>query len=340
MFFAVSPHRLRRSAARTRSIAHCAWFAAALALAALLVACGATPGASTGSTASASVPTIEALFPRTIVDATGTSVVVAASPQRIVALTPASVETLASLALADRVVGIAECTCTPAVLEEIPIVASYEGVDIEQLITLEPDLVIVGGSGFTPVDAIAALRTAGLTVITVDPKGVDGVYATLQLIGDAVGESVAIGQIIEAMRAEIATLVAVVPTDVQPKVFYEIDATTTIYGIAPDDYVAELIALAGGVPVTSGSPGVYEISLEALVAAAPEVILLGDAAYGTTAAAVGARPGWSTLPAVESGAIRAVDGDLITTPGVRLPEALATLIEAIHPELAPLVGAP
>jgi iron complex transport system substrate-binding protein len=118
-----------------------------------------------------------------------------------------------------------------------------------------------------------------------------------------------------------------------PSVFYEIDATSAIYGLAPDDYAAELITLAGGTPVTSGSPGVYEISLEALIAAAPEVILLGDAAYGVTPEAVAARPGWSSIPAVKSGAIRGVDGDLITTPGPRLASALAALIQAINPAI-------
>ena len=86
------------------------------------------------------------------------------------------------------------------------------------------------------------------------------------------------------MRADIARLTALIPSGARPKVFYEIDATSTIYGLAPDDYAAELITLAGGEPVTSGSAGVYEIALETLVAAAPQVILLGDAAYGTTAA--------------------------------------------------------
>lgn len=304
MFFAVSPHRLR--------------FAASLV--ALLVAASVLSGCA-GANSSGGSPSGD----------TGGSG--APGPQRIVALTPASLETLATLGLADRVVGIAECTCTPEALQALPIVAGYEGVDLEQLIALEPDLVIVGGSGFTPPDAIAAMQTAGLNVLVVDPKGVDGVYATLRQIGDAVGAGDDAAALVDSIRAEIARLVALVPAGQRPKVFYEIDATSTIYGLAPDDYAAELIALAGGVPVTSGSAGIYEISLEALVAAGPEVILLGDAAYGTTAEGVAARPGWSQIPAVADGAIRPIDGDLVTLPGPRLAAALAALIEAIHPDV-------
>ena len=324
MFFAAFPYRLRGRTALT----------ALLLLSALVAACGATPLGSTPAGDAAEIPASEAPFPRTLIDDAGGSVTISARPQRIVALTPASVETLATLEYADRVVGIAECTCTPDALAAIPVVAGYEGVDLEQLIALEPDLVFVGGSGFTPADAITAMRAANLTVVTIDPKGVEGVYRTMRLIGDAVGGSAPAAQIVASVRADMAKLAALIPAGQRPRVFYEIDATSTIYGLAPDDYAAELIDLAGGEPVTSGSAGVYEISLESLVAAAPEVILLGDAAYGTTPAVVAARPGWSAIPAVADGAIRPIDGDLVTTPGPRLAAALAALIVAINPKIS------
>jgi iron complex transport system substrate-binding protein len=77
--------------------------------------------------------------------------------------------------------------------------------------------------------------------------------------------------------------------------------------------------------------GVYEISLEALVTAAPDLILLGDAIYGVTAEAVSARPGWGTIPAVVNGAIRPIDGDLVSTPGPRIAEAFRAIVAALHP---------
>ena len=331
MFFDAFPYRLRGFTLLTLL----------LVVTMSVAACGATTSPSTSGGSAAEVPSSEAPFPRTLIDDAGESVTINAAPQRIVALTPASVETLATLNYAERVVGIAECTCTPDALAAIPVVAGYEGVDLEQLIALEPDLVFVGGSGFTPADAITAMRAANLTVVTIDPKGVEGVYRTMRLIGDAVGGSAPAAQLVASVRADMARLAALIPAGARPKVFYEIDATSTIYGLAPDDYAAELIGLAGGEPVTSGSAGVYEIALETLVAAAPEVILLGDAAYGTTAEGVAARPGWSAIPAVVGGAIRPVDGDLVTTPGPRLASALAALIVAIDPGISvPAITSP
>ena len=311
-------------------------FATGVLLAVLVIGCGgsaASPSASGTESPGNNPPTSEALFPRTLIDDVGDSVTISAEPQKIVALTPASLETLAALGLADRVVAVAECTCTPDALKSIPTVANYSGVDVEAIVALEPDLVFVAAPPFTPEDAISALRAANLTIVTLNPTSIIGVMQTIQLIGDAVGATLPAADLVASIEGEITALVSLVDVSVSPSVFYEIDATSAIYGLAPDDYAAELIALAGGTPITSGSPGVYEISLEALIAAAPEVILLGDAAYGVTPEAVAARPGWSSIPAVKSGAIRGVDGDLITIPGPRLASALAALIQAINPAI-------
>jgi cobalamin transport system substrate-binding protein len=92
--------------------------------------------------------------------------------------------------------------------------------------------------------------------------------------------------------------------------------------------------LAGGDPITTGSTTNFEISLESLVTADPELILLGDAAYGTTAATVKARNGWSAMTAVKRGAIVAVNDELISRPGPRLVDGLRAMALAIHPDAA------
>ena len=118
-----------------------------------------------------------------------------------------------------------------------------------------------------------------------------------------------------------------------PRTFYELDATKDIYGPADGSFLVEMIRLAGGDPITTGSTTVFSIPLERLVGADPEVILLGDANYGTTAAIVGARSGWATMSAVKTGAVRPVNDVVITRPGPRLIEGLRDLARAIHPDI-------
>jgi len=300
-----------------------------LLLAALLV--GACASVTNSLVPVSPTPIVEAQYPRTVVDDAGRSVTIAAKPQRIVALTPASVESLDQWGLGTSVVGVAACSCLPAAFAATKQVADYNGTNVEAIIALNPDLVFVGGSGFTPDDAITQLKAANITLVTLDPKSVSGVYTTLQLIGDAAGASVAAADAITAAKADIAAITALVASAPPVRVFYEIDATGAIYGLAPDDYAAELIGAARGDLITSGTNGVYEISLEALVTAAPAVILLGDAAYGVTAEAVAARPGWGTIPAVVSGALRPIDGDLVSTPGPRIAAAFRAIVAQLHP---------
>jgi iron complex transport system substrate-binding protein len=313
--------------------AHQFSFAALLVAALVVGACG---GEATNSLVPVSpTPIVEADYPRTVTDDAGVSVTIAAKPQRIVALTPASLEALDQFGLGQGVVGVADCTCLPIAFTAKPQVADYTGTNVEAIISLNPDLVFVGGSGFTPDDAITQLKAANLTVVTLDPKSISGVYTTLQLIGDAAGASVTAAEVITTAKSDIAVLTALVEDQPMVSVFYELFEGGAIYGLAPDDYAAELVALARGDLVSSGVNGVYEISLEALVTAAPGVILLGHTTDGVTPEAVAARPGWGTIPAVANGAIRPIDGDLVSIPGPRIAEAFRAIIAQLHPTVLP-----
>ena len=116
----------------------------------------------------APTPTPVAPFPVSLTDDEGTTVTIDAEPERIVSLTPAATETLFALGLGDRVVGrAADLTMYPPEAEPIPEVAVYDAVDVEQVVGLEPDLVIAGGNNFTKAEAIDQLRGLDLPVMVV-----------------------------------------------------------------------------------------------------------------------------------------------------------------------------
>ena len=80
------------------------------------------------------------------------------------------------------------------------------------------------------------------------------------------------------------------------------------------------------------------LEVVASIAADPELILLGDAAYDPTitSASVTARAGWGDMSAVKDGQIVVVlDDVVITRPGPRIVDGLEALAKAIHPELFP-----
>jgi iron complex transport system substrate-binding protein len=321
--------------------------AAALLVAVLLAltACGSTesiritlPPDATGSVQPPATgtpsPVPGGAFPLTLVDDEGTSVEIADEPQAIVSLTPATTEILFELGVGDRIVGrVEDVTLYPPDAGPIPEVAGFGTVNVEEIVGLEPDLVIAGGNGFTPPEGVARLRSVGIPVLVVYAPDVETVFADIELTGRAVGRTDAAVALADRIRATFDAVADATADLERPRVFYELDATGAIYGPADESILAVMIELAGGEPITTGSPDKFDIPLERLIEADPEVILLGDAAYGVTEDAVAARAGWGVMTAVREGRIRPTEDVIITRPGPRLGEGLRSLAVAIHPDL-------
>jgi iron complex transport system substrate-binding protein len=270
-----------------------------------------------------------------VVDGEGNTVTIPSRPERIVSLTPATTEILFAVGAGPRVVATTDFDDYPPEAVPLPDVATFQGVDVERIVGLEADLVIAGGRGFNPPEALDRLRTLGIPVVVVYAPDVATVVRDVELVATAAGEAAAGTALAAKMQAEIDSIVAAVAAGgaPRPRVFYEVDATVDIFGPADDSFLAEMVYLAGGDPITTGSPTVWQIPLEVLVAADPEVIVLGSAAWGVTAEQVAARAGWSAMTAVKAGAIRPVDDILVTRPGPRLVEGLRELALAINPDL-------
>ncbi len=294
------------------------------------VAPTATPVTAPPSVAPSATPA----FPITLTDDEGTPVEIPAAPQRIVSLTPATTEILFAIGAGPRVVATTDFDDYPPEAVALPDVASYTAVDVEKIVGLETDLVIAGGNFFNDPAAIAQLRDLGVAVLVVYAADLDGVLRDIELVGAAVGAADAAGDLTTSMRAGFDQVAAATAGLPRPRVFYELDATTDIYTAADDSFVEGMITLAGGDAITTGSPTDFAISLETLITADPEIILLGDAAYGVTPEAVADRPGWDVMTAVKDGAIRGVNDLIITRPGPRLVDGLRELALAIHPEAA------
>jgi cobalamin transport system substrate-binding protein len=284
-------------------------------------------------------PTAAAQFPVTVTDDEGTDVTIEAEPARIVTLTPAITETLFALGVGDRIVGKSEDVLLyPPQAGAVPDVEKFDGsaivVDTEKIVAANADLVIAGGNFGTPPDEVRKLRELGLPVVVVYAPTVDAVYTDIQLLGRAVGRPAEADTMVASMQAAFDAVAAAVADAPKPRVYYELDATGAYYGPSDDSFLAEMISLAGGDPITTGSPDTYDIAPERLLAADPQVILLADAASQVTAQLVAARPGWSAMTAVQNGDIRPIDDTTISRPGPRLFQGLELLASTIHPELS------
>ena len=275
-----------------------------------------------------------AAFPVTLTDDEGTEVTLDAPPERVISLSPANTETVFALGAGDVLVGGTDFDDFPAEAADLPDVATFTGVLMEQVVDLDPELVLAAGNGFTPAADIERMRDLGFSVLVVYAETLDEVLSDIELIGRAIDRETEATDLTARMRDRIEQVTTATAASGQaPRVFYQIGSEPEIYGPAPGSFIADMVQLAGGEPITTSDPTVFSIPVEQLVTADPEIIVVGDAAYGVCPEQVAARPGWRQMTAVRDGAVRPVDDTIITRPGPRLAEGLASLAAAIDPAL-------
>jgi len=316
-----------------------------LVLALVLAACAqAANSAAPSLTGSAPLPTGSApspaadpvtAYPLILTDDAGREVTVAADPERIVSLAPSNTEIVCALGACDRLVGVTDFDDYPPNVADVEKVVVFTQVDVEKVVAAEPDLVLAAGHGLTQTSVIDQLSGLGLTVLVLYPESLDEVYADIELVGEALDAQVAAGELVASMQARVVAVEEAVAGAERPRTFYEVGVFEgTIYTAGAGSFLASLISVAGGEPVT-GDPLTTSLQLEALISADPQLILLGDAAYdpSITPAAVAARDGWSGISAVQTGRIvLALDDLVITRPGPRIVDGLEALARLIHPD--------
>lgn len=306
----------------------------------LLAACAPAPSSTPGSTVAASLspsaaPSDPPAYPVTLSDDTGRAVTLEAEPERIVSLAPSNTEIVCALDACDLIVGVTDFDDYPPEVADVPRVVTMAQVDVEAVVAAEPDLVIAAGNELTPTAVIEQLTDLGLSVMTLYPESLDEIYADIELVGRALDRDDAARTLIEEMESRVEAVETAVADLERPRTFYEVGVFEgAIYTAGDGSFLASLIETAGGEPIT-GDALSTSIQLEELVAADPELILLGDASYDPTinAESVASRPGWETMTAVADGRVVPVAEDIvITRPGPRIVDGLEALARAIHPD--------
>jgi len=315
--------------------------AAFLLLIVLLAACASPPAASTAPSTSPDAtvaPTASeraAAYPLTLDDDAGREVTLDAEPARIVSLAPSNTEILCALDACDRLVGVTDFDDYPAEVVDIDKVVTMAQVDVEAVVATDPDLVLAAGNELTPTAVIDQLTDLGLTVMVLYPESLAEVSADVELVGTAIRREEEAAELVTDMAARVEAVEEAVAGLDRPRTFYEVSVFEgVIYTAGEGSFLADLIETAGGDAIT-GDALSTSIEIEDLVAADPEVILLGDATYDETITpeSVAARPGWETMTAVADERVVVVRDDVvITRPGPRIVEGLEALARAIHPD--------
>lgn len=272
-----------------------------------------------------------------LVDGLEHTVALDAPAQKIVTLSPPLTEILYAIGAGDQVIGRDSFSDYPEEALALPdIGGGYSEYDLETILSLEPDLVIAGCIN-TP-ELVQSLQDLGLTVYYLsNPSDLDGTLAAIQTLGQLSGHADEAQILVDALSARIAAVdEALAGANDIPSVYYELDASDPAkpYTPGPGTYYSNLIARAGGKNVGDAMEAEWaQISLENLLVADPQYIVLGDANWGITPESLNERAGWEALTAVKQGNIIPFDDDLLARFGPRQVDGLEALAKLLHPDL-------
>lgn len=265
---------------------------------------------------------------RVVIDETGRTVTVPDHPHRVVCLVPSVTDTVFALGSGDDVVAVSDYTKYPPAAMKKPSIGSLVKPSVETILSFHPDLV-VGTNIPGSTETATQLKSVGVPVYLVDPQGLPGILRSVKSVGEALNR---VPQA-EALNADLSRRIAAVKARTtgkpRPRVLVPI-WYDPIITVGKHAFISEIIEAAGARSVTDDLiPDWPQISLEAVIARAPEALLLirgGKVSVDT----LRNRPGWSSLSAIQKGTVYYVDSG-IQEPSPVAIDALEELAKEFHP---------
>ena len=295
----------------------------------------------------------------TVTDMTGREITLDGPAKKIIALTASDVEIIYALGAGDLLVGRGEYCDYPAEVLEKPMVKSGAETNLEEILALEPDVVIMATMAQSK-DQVEALEKAGVKVIVSDAQNLEGVYTAITLIGDVTGKTEEAAGIVKEMKDtfeeikskaqdsgktdEAAALVKEMQdTFAEIKAKSQDTGKTIYFEVSPLQYglwaagkgtfMDELAAICGLTNAFADVEGWGAVSEEQVFEKDPDYIVTTAMYWGegpTPVEEVKGRAGWDQLKAVQNDQIFNADSNEITRPGPRLIDAVVSLYEFVY----------
>jgi len=265
---------------------------------------------------------------RQVQDELGRTMMVPDKPHRVVCLTPSVTDTVFSLGAGQDVVGVSDYTKYPSEALRKPSVGQVLTPSIEAVVALHPDLAIGVGDLTTEV-AVLKLEKLGIPVFLVVPRGIGGIYRSIENIGKVLNREHEARQLVTGLRAREEAVRKRVNGKPVVRVLMPLSDDPVIT-IGKNAFLTELIAAAGGRSVTDDLaqdwPG---ISMEAILSRHPDYLVLIEGSP-MTIDELKKRPGWKNLGCVQQNRIFYVDDKMNYSSPLAF-DALESLARQFHP---------
>ncbi len=264
---------------------------------------------------------------QTIRDDAGNPISLTRPATRIAALSPGITELLFEIGAGDRLVAASEFSDFPPEAGALPRVARAQGIDLERLASLRPDLVVIWGSGYPPA-LQDAVRRLGIPVYVHEPRTLEDIATAMERLGRLAGAPRA-GALAAAFRRRRDALAASFAARAPVAVFYQVWAHP-LMTVSGHHVISEVMRLCGARNVFDGlGPLVASVDVEAVIAARPELIVAAESG----AADRGALEAWSAfarIPAVAARHLATLDADTLERSTGRILDAAQALCAQVE----------
>ncbi len=263
----------------------------------------------------------------------------ASLPQRYVVTASWLAEIFVALGAAGEVVGTGGGVDHLPELAGRPRLPGFRQTSAEPILALAPTVVVSTTDVLDPVVA-AQLRRSGVRVELFEPEpSIGAVEARVRAVARLTGRRAAGEAVVRRFRADLADAETLVrKARSTPRGLFILSGgrrPTLVAGRGTGP--ATLIAMAGGINVADGFEGFRTMSQEAMVAAAPEFILVNQDGLelkdGLPVAL--SAPGAALTPAWRNRRIITLPGAHLQGFGLLTPTAIRALAFQLHPELRP-----
>ena len=288
---------------------------------------------------------------------------------RIVSLLPAATEIVALLGATDHLVGIThECdfpdvvssrarvtksaiadTHAPAAIDHAVRDAHETGValftlDAKKITALHPNVIVTQGLcevcavSEHDVRALAATLSPAPTIVSIGGGTLDGIYDDIRAVAHAIGADDEADELLAGLRDRVKHVHETLKAAQAPRPRAAlVEWSDPLY--VGGHWVPEQIKRAGGIDAL-GVPGAHSVavSMDALRAADPDIVLFAPCGYGVEAAAAEAKrclalPEWSWL-ALSDKPLWALDANGLTSrPGPRVVDGIEAMASIFAPTL-------
>ncbi len=269
----------------------------------------------------------------TITDMMGREITLDEPATRIVALTASDCEILYAIGAGDTLVGRGEYCDYPLEVLDIPSVQSGADTNIEQIIALEPQVLLMSTMAQTE-EQIEQLENAGIQVVVSDAQDIEGVYTAINMLGTLMGKEDNAAAVIDSMKTAFAEIEANATGDGTETVYFEVSPLQWgLWAAGKNTFMDEIANMMGLTNCFNDVDGWASISEEQVLERNPDYIVTITMYFGegpTPEEEIMSRAGWENVTAVQNGAILNLQNNELSRPAPRLADGAQMLFDFVY----------